>query len=192
MLVQHEADRPALFRDAPLLQEREEHVFLLGVVALVGKLLEEPGYPLRKALGDGLPRFEAGHGLFQQGKSPLDQFVLGHQAFHRTHDAGSGGRGVSSMIPEGILFRLARTRHPPQTPPGHEAVGGQGGLPPATPDVSGTSMDLGRDENVMSRGKSGNLPRRFTRRLCRSGRFRDENAHPPDRFGGGPHGIPRP
>src|SRR5262245_46226955 len=43
MLVKHDANWPALFGDASLLQDREENVLFLGVVALVGKLLKEPG-----------------------------------------------------------------------------------------------------------------------------------------------------
>jgi hypothetical protein len=46
MLVQYDANRPALFGDVLLLEDREEHV-LLGVVALVGKPPEEPGCPSR-------------------------------------------------------------------------------------------------------------------------------------------------
>jgi hypothetical protein len=49
MLMQHDANRHALIWDAPLLKDGEEHVLLLGVVALVGKLLEEPGGPQREA-----------------------------------------------------------------------------------------------------------------------------------------------
>ena len=71
-LVQHDANRPALFGDAPLLENGEEHVLLLGVVALVGKLLEEPGCPLREAFGERLPRFEACRGLFEQVEATLD------------------------------------------------------------------------------------------------------------------------
>lgn len=67
MLVQHDANWPALLGDAPVLEEGEEHVFLLGVVALVGKYPGEAGCPLREAFGEGLPRFEACHGPVQQG-----------------------------------------------------------------------------------------------------------------------------
>ena len=55
MLVQHHTNRPALFGDATLLEDGEKHVLLLGVMALVGKLLEESGCPLREAFGEGLP-----------------------------------------------------------------------------------------------------------------------------------------
>jgi len=86
MLVEHHANWPALFGDATLLEDREEHVFFLGVMALVGKLLEEPGCPLREAFGEGLPRFEAGHGPFQQPQATFDQVVFSFQAFDAFHD----------------------------------------------------------------------------------------------------------
>jgi hypothetical protein len=48
MLVQHDANPPARFGDAPLLEDGKRHVLLLlGVVALVGKPPEEPGCPSR-------------------------------------------------------------------------------------------------------------------------------------------------
>src|SRR5262249_6828650 len=89
MLVQHDANRPALFGDASPREEGEEDVLLLGVVALVGKLLEEPGRPLREPFGEGPARLEACHGLFQQLEPTLDQLVLGLQAFDRFHDGFS-------------------------------------------------------------------------------------------------------
>jgi hypothetical protein len=87
MLVEHDADRPALLGDAPLLEEGEEHVLLLGVVALVGKLLEGPGCPLREALGEGPPGVDPGDRFFEQGKATLDQVVFGHQALDGFHGA---------------------------------------------------------------------------------------------------------
>jgi hypothetical protein len=47
MLVQHDANRPAPFGDSSLLEDREEHVLPLGLMALVGKSPEEPGCPPR-------------------------------------------------------------------------------------------------------------------------------------------------
>jgi hypothetical protein len=91
MLVQHDANRPALFGDASLLEDREEHVLLLGVMALVGKLLEEPGCPLRVAFGEWLPRCEPCHGLFEQAQPTLDQVVFGLQALDGFHDVAPAG-----------------------------------------------------------------------------------------------------
>jgi hypothetical protein len=54
-------------------------------MALVGKLLKEPGCPRRKAFGERLPRFEACHGPFEQVEAPLDQVVFGFQAFDGFH-----------------------------------------------------------------------------------------------------------
>ena len=86
MLVQHDANRPALFGDAPLLQNREENVLFLGMVALVGKLLEEPGCPLRETIREGLPGVDACHGPIEQGQATLDQIVFGFQALDGFHD----------------------------------------------------------------------------------------------------------
>jgi hypothetical protein len=101
MLVQHDANRPALFGDAAPLEDGEEHVLLLGVVALVGKLLEEPGCPPREAFGEGLRRFEACHGLFQQAQPPLDQVVFGLRrstAFRMTSPQPSAVQGPHPLL----------------------------------------------------------------------------------------------
>ena len=86
MLVQHVRERPAFFPGRPCLaQDGEENVFL-GGVALVGKLLEEPGRPRWEVVRERLPGVDACHGLFEQGQATLDQLVFGFQAINRFHD----------------------------------------------------------------------------------------------------------
>jgi len=89
VLVQHHAYWSAVFGNAPLFQNGEEHFLLLCVVALIGELLEKPGCPLRVTIGDGLALFDPSDSLFEQLQPTYDQFVFGNQTFSRFHDAFS-------------------------------------------------------------------------------------------------------
>jgi hypothetical protein len=72
VLVQHHADWSTLFGNAPLFENREEHFLLRCVVALIGKLLEKPGRPLRVTIGDRFARFDSSDGVLQECKPPYD------------------------------------------------------------------------------------------------------------------------
>jgi hypothetical protein len=84
MLVQHDADRPAITGDAPRFKNGEKKILFLTVVARVGEEPEKLDALRKRRFGEFTGLLESVHELAQNPDHTKNDLVLGSKDLHRT------------------------------------------------------------------------------------------------------------